>query len=52
MSKCAVEGCEEETEPGTPWCEKHLDKLGDFLEKNPIIPPKLLMEAGGRLLKQ
>ncbi len=52
MAKCVIEECEEEAEgAGVPWCQKHFDEFGDFLDEHPMISLESLIKADGRIPK-
>ena len=36
MVKCIVVDCNKEAEIGIPWCEEHLNELGDYIDEHPI----------------
>jgi len=36
MVKCIVTDCNKEAEIGIPWCEEHLNELGDYIDEHPI----------------
>ena len=43
MVKCIVTDCNKEAETGIPWCEEHLNELGDYIDEHPI---------GGTMIKK